>query len=191
MAALGGKRQAPGAYGLAGFVSATRHTGVGRGREPWLDTILFTDIVGSTDRLRELGDAAWSRLLQRHHETVRRELPRYGGIEVDTAGDGFHARFDGPARAIRCGIAIRDAVHELGIEVRVSVHTGEVELEAEGPRGIAVHLAARILSLAKSGEVVVSQTTRDLVEGSGILLVDRGEHELKGIKGPRRIFAVA
>ncbi|MEO5986597.1 MAG: adenylate/guanylate cyclase domain-containing protein [Candidatus Limnocylindria bacterium] len=156
-----------------------------------LATILFTDIVGSTDRLRELGDAAWSRLLQRHHETVRRELPRYGGIEVDTAGDGFHARFDGPARAIRCGIAIRDAVHELGIEVRVSVHTGEVELAAEGPRGIAVHLAARILSLAESGEVVVSQTTRDLVEGSGILLADRGEHELKGIEGRRRIYAVA
>ncbi len=156
-----------------------------------LATILFTDIVGSTDRLRTVGDAAWSRLLQRHHETVRRELVRYGGIEVDTAGDGFHARFDGPARAIRCGIEIRDALRNLGIEVRAAVHTGEVELAAEGPRGIAVHLAARILSEARSGEVAVSQTTHDLVEGSGIVLTDRGEHELKGIDGRRRIYAVA
>lgn len=156
-----------------------------------LATILFTDIVGSTDRLQTMGDAAWSELLQRHHDAVRRELPRYGGIEVDTAGDGFHARFDGPARAIRCGVAIRDAVRALGIEVRVAAHTGEVELVPEGPRGIAVHLAARILSIAKPGEVVVSQTTRDLVEGSGIALADRGEHELKGIEGPRRVFAVA
>jgi len=154
-----------------------------------LATILFTDIVGSTDRVRELGDAAWSRLLQRHHETVRRELPRYGGTEVDTAGDGFHARFDGPARAIRCGLAIRDAVRDLGIEVRVAVHTGEIERTPEGPRGIAVHLAARILSLAQAGEVLVSQTTRDLVEGSGIVFADRGEHSLKGIEGRRRVFA--
>ncbi len=154
-----------------------------------LATILFTDIVGSTDKARELGDAGWSQLLQRHHEAVRRQLASYGGREVDTAGDGFLARFDGPARAIRCGLAIRDAVRELGLEVRVGVHTGEVELLPEGPRGIAVHLAARLLSVAAPGDVLVSQTTRDLVEGSGLTLTDRGEHELKGIQGPRRAFA--
>ena len=169
------------------FLTGTRPTPPG---ERVLATILFTDIVGSTDRLREIGDAAWSTLLQRHHDAVRRELPRYGGIEVDTAGDGFHARFDGPARAIRCGMAIRDAVRALGIQVRVAVHTGEVELVAEGPRGIAVHLAARILSLAQAGEIWVSQTTHDLIEGSGISLADRGEHELKGIQGPRHVYAV-
>jgi pimeloyl-ACP methyl ester carboxylesterase len=155
-----------------------------------LATILFTDIVGSTDRVRALGDAAWSRLLARHHEVVRRQLPLYGGTEIDTAGDGFHARFDGPARAIRCGVAIRDALRALDIEIRVSVHTGEVERTLEGPRGIAVHLAARILGLARPGEVLVSQTTRDLVEGSGIVLADRGEHELKGIECRRRVFSV-
>ena len=169
------------------FLTGTRPIPPG---ERVLATILFTDIVGSTDRLREIGDAAWSTLLQRHHDAVRRELPRYGGIEVDTAGDGFHARFDGPARAIRCGMAIRDAVRALGIEVRVAVHTGEVELVAEGPRGIAVHLAARILSLAQAGEIWVSQTTHDLIEGSGISLAERGEHELKGIQGPRHVYAV-
>jgi pimeloyl-ACP methyl ester carboxylesterase len=154
-----------------------------------LATIAFTDIVGSTDRARELGDAGWSRLLGQHHDAVRRLLPLYGGIEVDTAGDGFVARFDGPARAIRCGLAIRDALRALGIEVRVAVHTGEVELVPEGPRGIAVHFAARILSLTQPGQVLVSQTTRDLVEGSGIAFTDRGEHELKGIEGRRQVFS--
>ncbi len=154
-----------------------------------LATILFTDIVGSTDRAREIGDAAWSRLLQSHHDAVRQQLDRYGGIEVDTAGDGFLARFDGPARAIRCGMAIREAERDLGLEIRAGVHTGEVELGADGPRGIAIHLAARILALAQAGEVIVSQTTRDLVEGSGIGLTDRGEHVLKGIEGPRRVYA--
>ena len=170
------------------FLTGTRPARIGN---RILATILFTDIVGSTDKARELGDSGWSRLLQRHHEAVRRQLPLYGGIEVDTAGDGFLARFDGPARAIRCGLAIRDAVRDLGIDVRVAVHTGEVELVAEGPRGIAVHLAARLLSVAAPGEVLVSQTTRDLVEGSGLVLADRGEHELKGIQGPRRAFAAA
>lgn len=154
-----------------------------------LATILFTDIVGSTDRVRELGDAAWTRLLRRHHEAVRRELPRYNGIEVDTAGDGFLARFDGPARAIRCGIAIRDALRALGIEIRAAIHTGEVERTPEGPRGIAVHLGARILSIASPGEILVSQTTKDLVEGSGLTFTDRGEHELKGIEGRRRVYS--
>jgi len=154
-----------------------------------LATILFTDIVDSTDRARTLGDAAWARLLRQHHDAVRRQLPLYGGTEVDTAGDGFLARFDSPARAIRCGLAIRDALRALGLEVRVGVHTGEVELDADRPRGIAVHLAARLLSLAAPGEVLISQTTRDLVEGSGLALTDRGEHTLRGVEGPRRVFA--
>ena len=154
-----------------------------------LATIAFTDIVGSTDRVRAIGDAAWSRLLQEHHHVVRAELARHGGTEVDTAGDGFLARFDGPARAIRFGLAIGAALRDLDIEVRVGIHTGEVERTPTGPRGIAVHIASRILSLAQPGEVLVSQTTRDLVEGSGIALTDRGEHQLKGIEGPRRVFA--
>jgi len=168
------------------FLTGVRPTALG---DRVLATILFTDIVGSTERVRELGDAAWSRLLGQHHEAVRRELPRYGGIEIDTAGDGFHARFDGPARAIRCGLAIRDALRALGIEIRVAVHTGEVERTPEGPRGIAVHLTARILTVADPGEVLVSQTTHDLVEGSGIAFADRGEQELKGVEGRRRVFA--
>ena len=109
--------------------------------------------------------------------------------EVDTAGDGFLARFDGPARAIRCGLAVRDALRDLDVEIRVGIHTGEVERTRSGPRGIAVHIASRILSLAEPGEVLVSQTTRDLVEGSGIALADRGEHQLKGIEGPRRVYS--
>jgi class 3 adenylate cyclase len=156
-----------------------------------LATILFTDIVGSTDRARELGDAAWARLLRHHHDAVRRLLPLHGGTEVDVAGDGFLALFDGPARAIRCGLAIRDAVRALGLETRVAIHTGEIERPDEGPRGIAIHLAARILTLAGPGEVLVSQTTRELVEGSGLALEDLGEHELKGIAGRRRVYAAS
>ena len=170
------------------FLTGSRPAVVG---DRVLATLVFTDIVGSTERLRALGDAGWARLLDRHHETVRRELARFDGTEVDTAGDGFLARFDGPARAIRCGLAIRDALRALGLEVRVGIHTGEVERTAAGPRGIAVHLASRILSVAESGEVLVSQTTRDLVEGSGISFADRGERELKGIEGARRVYAAA
>lgn len=155
-----------------------------------LATILFTDIVGSTDRLSALGDAAWASLLERHHETVRRELSLFGGVEADTAGDGFLALFDGPARAIRSALAIRDALRGIGLDVRAGVHTGEVEQAAEGPRGIAVHVAARVLGVAAAGEVLVSQTTHDLVEGSGLEFEDRGAHELKGIDGARRLYAV-
>jgi class 3 adenylate cyclase len=155
-----------------------------------LATILFTDIVGSTDRLSALGDAAWVSLLERHHATVRRELSLFGGVESDTAGDGFLALFDGPARAIRAALAIRDALGGIGLDVRAGVHTGEVEQAADGPRGIAVHLAARVLGEAGSGEVLVSQTTQDLVEGSGLEFDDRGEHTLKGIDGARRLYAV-
>ena len=157
-----------------------------------LATILFTDLVGSTEKARALGDAAWSELLAEHHAAVRRELARFSGEEVDTAGDGFLALFDGPARAIRCALAIRDALGRLGLEVRTGVHTGEVERRPGGsPSGIAVHLGARIMSLAGAGEVFVSSTTCDLVAGSGIELEDRGERALKGIEGPRRVFAVA
>ncbi|OFW48366.1 MAG: hydrolase, partial [Actinobacteria bacterium RBG_16_67_10] len=155
-----------------------------------LATIVFTDLVDSTDRLSSLGDAAWASLLERHHEAVRRELSRFGGVESDTTGDGFLALFDGPARAIRAALAIRDALAEIGLPVRAGVHTGEVEQAAEGPGGIAVHLAARVLGEADSGEVLVSQTTHDLVEGSGLEFDDRGEHELKGIEGARRLYAV-
>jgi len=155
-----------------------------------LATILFTDLIGSTEKARALGDAAWASLLLAHDEAVRRELARFSGEEIDTAGDGFLALFDGPARAIRCGLAIRDELGALGLEVRAGVHTGEVERKAgDKPRGIAVHVGARIMSLAGAGEVLVSSTTRDLVAGSGLEIEDRGEHELKGIEGLRRVFA--
>jgi class 3 adenylate cyclase len=155
-----------------------------------LATILFTDLVGSTERAHVLGDAAWATLVATHNEAVRRELVRYSGEEVDTAGDGFLALFDGPARAIRCGLAIRDRLRGLELDVRAGVHTGEVERKVgDKPRGIAVHVGARIMSLAGAGDVFVSSTTRDLVAGSGLEFEDRGEHELKGIEGRRRVFA--
>ena len=155
-----------------------------------LATILFTDLVGSTERAAALGDASWSSLLARHNDAIRRELERFSGEEIDTAGDGFFALFDGPARAIRCGLAVRESLHDLGLEVRSGVHTGEVERpQGAKPRGIAVHVGARIMSLAGSGEVLVSATTRDLVAGSGLQFEDRGEHELKGVEGRRRVFA--
>ena len=155
-----------------------------------LATLLFTDIVGSTDRLSALGDEDWVSLLEQHHKAVRSELERYGGVEANTTGDGFLALFDGPARAIRSALGIREALRSIGLDVRAGVHTGEVEQVAEGPRGIAVHLAARVLGAAAPGEVLVSQTTHDLVEGSGLEFDDRGEHELKGIDGVRRLYAV-
>ena len=155
-----------------------------------LATVLFTDLVGSTQRAASLGDEAWASLLASHNESVRRELARFSGEEIDTAGDGFLATFDGPARAIRCALAIRDALGRLGLDVRAGVHTGEVERgPGEKPRGIAVHVGARVMSLGGAGEVLVSSTTRDLVAGSGLEFEDRGEHELKGIEGARRIFA--
>jgi class 3 adenylate cyclase len=154
-----------------------------------LATVVFTDIVGSTERIGELGDHDWSELLARHHAAVRRELERSRGREVNTAGDGFLAAFDGPARAIRAAVAIRDAVHALGLDIRAGLHTGECEQVGEKFDGIAVHTGARISALAGPGEVLVSATVRDLVAGSGIVFQDRGEHELKGVGG-RRIYAV-
>jgi class 3 adenylate cyclase len=155
-----------------------------------LATVLFTDIVGSTEHAVELGDREWRELLDSHHVLVRRELARWRGNEVDTAGDGFLATFDGPARAIRCACAIRAEVRRLGIEIRAGLHTGECEIHGNGIAGIAVHIGARVSALAGPGEVLVSSTVRDLVAGSGIEFDERGEHELKGVPGPWRLYSV-
>ena len=156
-----------------------------------LTTVLFTDIVGSTDRAVELGDREWSDLLERHHELVRSELERYRGREVDTAGDGFLATFDGPARAVRCAAAVRDAVRTIALDVRAGVHTGEVQLRGDSVSGIAVHTGARIAALANPGEILVSRTVTDLTAGSGLVFKSRGEHELKGVPGRWQVFSVA
>ncbi len=155
-----------------------------------LATVLFTDIVGSTERAREMGDRGWRDLLLRHHDAVRRELARFRGREIDTVGDGFFATFDGPARAIECACSIRDAVHGLGLEVRSGLHTGECELIDDKVGGIAVHTGARVAALAQPGEVLVSRTVRDLVAGSGLAFEDRGINRLKGIEGDWRLYAV-
>jgi class 3 adenylate cyclase len=156
-----------------------------------LATVLFTDLVGSTEQAAELGDRRWRDLLEQHHASVRRELGRFDGREVDTAGDGFFATFDGPARAIRCAQAIVDAVRPLGLDVRAGLHTGEVELADGKVAGIAVNIGARVAGRAGAGEVLVSGTVRDLVAGSGLEFEDRGTAELKGIPGEWRLFAVA
>jgi pimeloyl-ACP methyl ester carboxylesterase len=155
-----------------------------------LATVLFTDLVGSTARAVELGDRGWRDLLERHHARTRAELRRFRGVELDTAGDGFFARFDGPARAIRCACAIRDAVGELGLELRAGLHTGECEVLDGKIAGIAVSIGARVAAHAGPGEVLVSQTVRDLVAGSGIELADRGTARLKGIPGDWTLYAV-
>jgi class 3 adenylate cyclase len=155
-----------------------------------LATVLFTDIVGSTERAAELGDVAWKELLAEHDELVRGEVRRFRGREIDSAGDGFLATFDGPARAIRCAESVRDAVRGLGLDIRAGLHTGEVEMAGEKVRGIAVHIGARVSALAGPGEVLVSNTVRDLVAGSGIQFEDRGPHALKGVSDEWRIFAV-
>lgn len=155
-----------------------------------LATILFTDIVGSTEMAARLGDAAWRDLLMRHHAFIRRELARYQGVELDTAGDGFFATFDGPARAVQAAIAIREALRGIGIEVRGGVHTGECELHEGKVAGIAVSIGARIAGLASAGEVLVSSTVRDLVAGSGLQFEERGAHELRGVPGEWGVFAV-
>jgi len=159
-------------------------------RDRVLATILFTDIVGSTERAAAVGDRRWREILDEHERIVHRELGRFRGREVDSAGDGFLATFDGPARAIRCALAIGDAMRPFGIDIRAGVHTGEVELSGDHVRGIAVHLGARVASLAAAREVLVSSTVRDLVAGSGIEFEDRGSHRLKGVPGEWRLFAV-
>jgi pimeloyl-ACP methyl ester carboxylesterase len=155
-----------------------------------LATVLFTDIVGSTDRAATLGDRQWRRLLDAHDRAVREQLRRFRGREIDTTGDGFVASFDGTARAIRCARAIIDATGELGVELRAGLHTGECEVRGEGLGGLAVHIAARVGALAGSGEVLVSGTVKDLVVGSGIEFAERGENQLKGVPGSWKLFAV-
>jgi class 3 adenylate cyclase len=155
-----------------------------------LATILFTDIVGSTERAAEVGDARWRELLLAHHEVIRRELERFQGREIDTTGDGVFAAFDGPARAVRCACEIASAARPLGLEVRAGVHTGECEVVGAKLGGIAVHIGARVAAMAGPGEVLVSSTVRDLVAGSGLKFEDRGVHGLKGIPDEWRIFAV-
>jgi class 3 adenylate cyclase len=157
--------------------------------ESVLATVLFTDIVDSTAKAAELGDRGWRDLLAEHHALIRRELSRFRGVELDTAGDGFFARFDGPARAIRCAGAIRDALAELGLEVRAGLHTGECELLEGKVAGIAVVIGARVAAEARPGEVLVSQTVRDLVAGSGLAFEERGSTQLKGVPGEWRLYA--
>lgn len=163
---------------------------VGAQPERVLATILFTDIVDSTGAAARLGDAAWRELLQRHHTIVRRELARFQGRELDTAGDGFFAAFDGPARAVQAAAALHAPLREIGLEIRAGLHTGECEVSDGKMVGIAVSIGARISALAAAGEVLVSSTVRDLVAGSGLRFEDRGLHDLKGIPDPARLFAL-
>jgi pimeloyl-ACP methyl ester carboxylesterase len=168
-------------------------TGVRQGPEPdrVLATVLFTDIVSSTERAAELGDQGWRHLLESYYGIVRRELARFRGREIDTAGDGFLATFDGPARGIRCACTIRDAVRMLGIKIRAGLHTGECEVMGNKLVGIAVHIGARVAARAEPDEVLVSSTVKDLVSGSGIDFIERGTHPLKGVPGEWRLFAAA
>jgi len=155
-----------------------------------LTTVMFTDIVGSTEQAASLGDQRWRSLLDNHDRTVRDQLRRFRGNEIKTTGDGFVASFDGPARAIRCAGAIREATESLGLWLRTGLHTGECEVRGDDLSGLAVHIAARVGAKASAGEVLVSSTVKDLVIGSGIDFADRGEHELKGVPGAWRLFAV-
>ena len=154
-----------------------------------LATVLFTDIVGATQAVVDQGDRRWLELLKEHHALVRKELARFHGREINTVGDSFIATFDGPARAVRCACSIRDAVTELGIEVRAGLHTGEIELAGNDIGGIAVHIGARVAAAAQPSEVLVSSTVRDLVAGSAIAFADRGVRVLKGVPGERQLFA--
>jgi class 3 adenylate cyclase len=155
-----------------------------------LTTIMFTDIVGSTPRAVVEGDQQWSALLEAHNRLVRSTLHRFRGREIDTAGDGFFATFDGPARAIRCALEIIDGVRTQGLQVRVGLHAGEVELAGDKVRGLAVHVGARIGAAANANEVLVSHTVKDLVAGSGIEFNDRGDYQLKGVPGTWKLFSV-
>jgi uncharacterized protein (TIGR00369 family) len=154
-----------------------------------LATVLFTDIVGSTERAQEMGDAPWNALLEEHHGIVRKQLQVFKGREVKTTGDGFLATFDSPGRGVQCARAIRDGVRPLGLKLRAGLHTGECEVSAGDVAGIAIHVASRIQSAAQPGEILVSSTVRDLIAGSGLQLFDRGVHELKGVKGKWQLFA--
>jgi class 3 adenylate cyclase len=168
------------------FLTGERHVHVD---DRVLATVMFTDIVGSTQRAAELGDRSWRELVERHDELVRREVDRHRGRMIKTLGDGVLATFDGPARAIRAARAAGDRVRELGIEVRAGLHTGEIELRGDDVAGMAVNIGARVAGLAGAGEVLVSSTVKDLVFGSGIQFDERGEHRLKGVPGEWRLFA--
>jgi class 3 adenylate cyclase len=174
------------------FLSGAWKAGGWEGGEPdrVLATVLFTDIVGSTAKASQLGDARWREMIQAHHGLIRRQLVRFRGTELDTAGDGFFASFDGPARAIRCACAISEGVRDLGIEIRAGLHTGECERIDHKVGGIAVNIGARVAAEAAAGEVLVSSTVKDLVAGSGIEFRDRGATELKGVPGEWHLFAV-
>jgi class 3 adenylate cyclase len=172
---------------VEGFVTGVKG---GTSSERVLATVLFTDLVGSTERAVELGDARWKEVLATHHAVVRTELARHRGREVDTAGDGFFAIFDGPAQAVRCAQASVGAVRSLGLQIRAGVHTGEVELSRRDVRGIAVHVGARVASAAGPSEILVTSTVRDLVAGSGLGFEDAGEHELKGVPERWRLYRV-
>jgi class 3 adenylate cyclase len=174
---------------LEQFIASVRHEEAELDR--MLATVLFTDIMGSTEKACQVGDACWKELLDRHHGVTRAMLARYRGTEVKTLGDGVLATFDGPARAVRCAQGICEAVKPLGLEVRAGCHTGEIEMLGADVGGIAVHIGARIATLAGPSEVLVSSTVKDLVAGSGLRFVERGEHELKGVPGSWRLYAVA
>jgi class 3 adenylate cyclase len=169
------------------FVTGVRHSAE---HDRVLATVLFTDIVGATEKAASLGDRRWTDLLDNHHVLVRRELARFRGHEIDTAGDGFLAAFDGPARAVRCACAITDDVRSLGITVRAGLHTGECEVTGEKLGGISVHIGSRVAASAEPGEVLVSSTVKDLVAGSELSFKDRGIQTLKGVPGEWRLFAV-
>jgi class 3 adenylate cyclase len=167
-------------------------TGVRRGPDPdrVLATILFTDIVNSTRKAVELGDRAWREVIEAHHAIVRGELERFRGREIDTAGDGVFAAFDGPARAIRAASTIVERMKALGLDLRAGIHTGECEVVGTKIAGIAVHIGARVAALAGAGEVLASSTVKDLVAGSGLRFRDRGAHELKGVPGTWQLYSV-
>jgi DNA-binding NarL/FixJ family response regulator len=156
-----------------------------------LATVMFSDIVASTERAAQIGDRRWREVLDHHDELVREQLAAHGGQQINTTGDGFLALFDAPARAIRCAVAIRDKIGALGIEVRIGLHSGEVELRGDDVGGIAVHIGARVTASASAGDIIVSSTVKDLVTGSDIGFLDRGGHTLKGVPGQWRLFAVA
>jgi class 3 adenylate cyclase len=156
-----------------------------------LATVMFTDIVGATEHVERAGDRAWREMLEKHHSLVRKELTRFRGREIDTAGDGFFATFDGPARGVRCALAVREAVKTLGVEIRAGVHTGEVEVMADKVGGIAVHIGARVMGQARPSEVLVSRTVKDLVAGSGLEFVDSGLYTLKGVTGEWQLFSAS
>jgi len=155
-----------------------------------LATVLFTDIVDSTATLERVGDTAWSDMLATHNRLLRDDLNHFRGREITTTGDGFLAVFDGSTRAVRCGIAMTRSARKAGLAIRVGIHSGEVEMVGPDARGLAVHAAARVLSFAGPGEVLVSSTTKDLLEGSGLILEDAGTQELRGLAGERRLFRV-